>query len=299
MKTLWKIEDVQSPLTDPYYNLIMHNKDIYYAFREYDAEVKNIGILKINSLTGEYIQIVKLVLSNEHFNEYFNNIYYSMCLFINNNDIIICAVNRTNGSRKYLNVSNDDVAIMSDEYEKSIKNKDMLPFAEHYSTYNSENFKIRRATTFIEYYDEKSNNVLWKYFFPKLKKGSYEPGPRTERLCTEIVCKKDLLIFGTSAAGWLFSDFNFHCIELSTGIEKVEKIQVAEGCHTWYNDTLFARSLESNLLQLNFADDINIQQINFKEGKLSGDSPITVFNNKICTLVKNDNEKLTIVCAKK
>ena len=136
-------------------------------------------------------------------------------------------------------------------------------------------------------------------YLPKLKKSAFASGPRTERICTEIVLKNNYLIFGTFAdVNMFFNNYYFHCIELLTGIEKNKKIQVGAGCHTWYNDTLFANGLEGNLLQLNLLENKIVQQIEFKEGKMSKNSPITIFDNKICTLVKNEEGQSSIIFLK-
>jgi hypothetical protein len=63
MEIVWKIEKDTGRSIDNWCDLIVKNGDIYYAFDEIDKENEksgiNIGILKINSLTGEYTKKCK------------------------------------------------------------------------------------------------------------------------------------------------------------------------------------------------------------------------------------------------
>lgn len=289
MEIVWKIENDTGCSIADWCDLIIRNDDIYYAFDEINENKDNginIGILKINSLTGKYTKKVKKFLSSE-----INKFGVNWRFFINNNndDIILFA-------KKFIKVSEGDIVILPDNYAECVK--DEIRYGSKLrQTYRFENFIIKYSgATLIKCFDKNTGNELWRYSF-NIPRGSFQSIP-IARLA-EIEYKKGHIIFLKEVIGFTGTEqLTLSCIELSTGIVKVDNIVVNYN-YAWDRDTMYISDRTGNLLEINPFENKIIQKIEFLEGKMSFCSPIKIINDKIYTILKNMEDKPIIICIKK
>lgn len=290
MEIVWKIQTVLGRnKTVSWGDFILNNNDIYHVFSEFkgskNSDEHYISVLKIDSLTGEYTKNSQRYLSSEF------EINFDWRLFINNNDIILY-------TGKFFNISKGDIVALPDNYGECIKDWVFPNFYERYK--KGEVFKKNipdeyifgnlivsyNGKTIIECIDKNNNQKLWKNILRR--GGGYVS---TVELFTEIEYKNGHIIFLTQN----LNGYRLCCIELFTGIVKLDNIRTHFGWYVWDDDTILFFDENGNLQQINPFENKIIQKSDFSVKAIR---KIELINDIIYILSYRLNKSI-LICIRK
>jgi len=289
MKFLWEKEyktNRKKTIIGPAY--ILKKNDIYYVFKEYDnireyseyldASEITIRVLRINSLTGEYIEyskdlsFSKAVSSKEfHLEQKDNNII----LYVG----------------KYLNITEYDIIQLPDSYQEYIEDKIKEYKIPNEYCFDNLILKYNGKAT-IECYERSNKKLLWKYILRLFKSGNIAV---SVHFYSEIEYKNGHIMFLTCNDN--VNKFDFCCIELLTGIVKIDSIRLCDKNYKWDNETIFLIDESGSLLQISpYEKDKILQKIDFVDGKMES---FKIYNDCIYGVINGKRKKKMLVCLKK
>ena len=254
-------------------NFFDFHGNIFYSFASVNKKIKTptgrygkrIYVYNINPITGE---------RKEHFVDFYNDekilLSNEWCYILDNGLILFTG--------KYLKILEESVIILNDYFQNNVATK-RLSFE---YTFENKIVKYNGVKTLF-CLDKTNGKELWK-----IKLNGY--------IYTKIEYKNNDIIFGTAGGGSVL-----YTIELESGIIKRNDNNVMAANYSWYNDTIILPDKNGNIQIINPYANETIENYKIKCGKLSGYSPIKIYDDKIYTIVFKKNKaklKGKIVCIK-